>query len=478
MNGAGVSLKKLKKKLKKRIKKFLKPLADFLRKITYKLMKNVIKELEAEIRTSRSTSSQILIPYYKEELIRVMFLFQAASFWPSWETFYQACIKDPRIRVEFTFLNELYGDTTQMLTAQKFLEEKGIPYKVYSDSLFSKFSPHVLIMQTPYDYGHRKFHVRSAAFKKRGTRIVYIPYGIELSNTEHAQDAHFHNAVVRNSWRIFTFSERMREDYRQLCPNFHAVKCLGHPKFDGLYHKENFKPLEEVFQRAGERKVLVWHVHFPKITPQPDGSGVMVTPKLEIYLDFAKHIISQKNVFVVFLPHPKFLDGEGELGILAEQIMDVLKDKENVYIDWSDDYRNSLLNCDFFITDRSALMVEAATTGIPVLYMSNEEYSEPLTPAVEPMIDSYYQGISFQDMIEFLDQCMRGDDPKKELRSKAFRENVPYFDGGSGERIKEHIVWALANESMDSSLEKIDELRTEVKELEEEIKVLIQQKKT
>lgn len=462
------------KRLKKRIKSFLRPAANLFRKIIYKLMRDVIEELEGEVHASCSNGSQKLIPYYKEEFVRIMFLFQAASFWPSWETFYRACVTDSRIRVEFTFLNELYGDTTQMFSAQKFLEEKGIPYKIYSDGLFSKFSPHVLIMQTPYDYGHRNYHVRSAAFKKKGTRIVYIPYGIELSNTEHAQDAHFYNAVVRNSWRVFTFSERMREDYRQFCPNFHAVKCLGHPKFDGLYHKENFPPLEEVSRRAGGRKILVWHVHFPKITPQPDGSGVMVTPRLEIYLEFAKYIISQKNIFVVFLPHPKFLDGEDELGILAERILKILTNAENVYIDWSDDYRNSLLNCDFFVTDRSALMVEAATTGVPVLYMSNEDYSEPLTPAVQPIIDSYYQGISFQDMREFVDQCMCGDDPQKENRRNAFHENIPRFDGKSGERIKEHILEALMEESMDSSMEKIEELQTEVQELREKIGLLLQ----
>ncbi len=455
--------------LKKKIKSFFKPVADFFRKITYKLMRNVIKELEKEIRASRSNSSQVLIPYYKDEFVRIMFLFQAASFWPSWETFYEACISDPRIRVEFTFLNELYGDTTQMLTAKEFLDEKGITYKIYSDSLFSKFSPHILVMQTPYDYGHRTFHVRSAAFKKKGTRIVYIPYGIELSNTEHAQDAHFYNAVVRNSWKIFTFSERMREDYRQYCPNYHAAQCLGHPKFDGLYNKEKFLPLPEVSQQAAKRKILVWHVHFPKITPQPDGSGVMVTPKLEIYLDFAKYIITQSDLFVVFLPHPKFLDGEDELGTLAEQIIKLLDMAENVYIDWSDDYRNSLLNCDFLITDRSALMIEAATAKVPVLYMYNNDYSEPLTPAVQPIIESYYMGSTFYDMENFVAQCINGEDPKKEIRENAFYNNIPYFDGKSGERIKNHIVDALMEESLGFIENEIINLRADIQELNKKL---------
>lgn len=69
--------------------------------------------------------------------------------------------------MEFTLLDELYGDTTQMLTAQQFLKEKGIAYTPYSDKLFCQFMPHITVMQTPYDFGHRRPHVRSAAFKKR-----------------------------------------------------------------------------------------------------------------------------------------------------------------------------------------------------------------------------------------------------------------------------------------------------------------------
>ena len=104
--------------------------------------------------------------------------------------------------------------------------------------------------------------MRSAEFKRKGTRIVYIPYGIEIADTEHARDAHFNNPVVRNAWRVFTFSERMREDYCLMCPNSTAVKCVGHPKFDGLYHRERFPLKEEIQKRAAGRRILVWHVHF------------------------------------------------------------------------------------------------------------------------------------------------------------------------------------------------------------------------
>ncbi len=465
------------KKLKAGLKWLFRPLAELARKITYKLMRNVISHLDRTIKSS-VTANVPPIPYVDGEPVRIMFLFQAASLWPSWESFYEACMADDRFDVKFCFLNELYGDTTQMLTAQKFLDQKGLEYTVYEDSVFSRFHPHVLVMQTPYDFGHRRLHVRSATFKRKGTRIVYIPYGIELADTEHARDAHFMNPVVLNAWRVFTFSERMREDYFLQCPNRAAVKCVGHPKFDSLYHKERFPILEEVARRAGKRKILVWHVHFPKLIPMPEGGEVMSTPELEEYVQFARYITTKTELFVVLLPHPKFLDGEGDLGVKAKEVVELMTGAENAYVDWADDYRNTLLNCDAFITDRSALMVEAVTVGVPILYMRNARYDEPLTAAIEPIIDSYDRGTGFAEMKEFTESFLRGDDPHKEERERAFRESIPYYDGKCGERIKEHIVDALYAENRDQTSEQIELLRTEVDRLNQKLDYLLEQRGT
>lgn len=457
--------------MKNFLKMILKPLANLFRKITYKLMRYVIDDIQTSIASPGNMEIR-MIPFCEDEYIRVMFLFQMASFWPGWESFYNACIEDPRIIVKFAYLDEQVGDTTQMLTAGSFLKEKGIPYEIYSDRLFATFKPHVLVMQTPYDYGHRNAHVRSSAFAVRGTRIVYIPYGIELSDTEHARDAHFCNPVVINAWRVFTFSERMREDYRRYCCNYRAVKCLGHPKFDALYHREKIPPLPEIREKAAGRPVYVWHVHFPKITPQPDGSGVMVTPWLEEYVSFAEYAAEQKDLFLVLQPHPKFLDGEGKLGVLAKKIVNIMSKLDNACVDWSDDYRSTLLNCDYFITDRSALMVEAASAHVPILYMSNKDYYEPLTAAVAPLVESYDQGTGFEDMRRFVEQCRAGKDPWREAREQAFRDTIPYFDGKCGWRIKEHIVDALCKEREEEPRRQLRELREEVDALNAKIEEL------
>lgn len=461
--------------MKRIIKAIFRPFAELLRKVTFHLMKDVIIELKDSIQSSCVPENVSTIPYEPGMRIRIMFFFQAASFWPSWESFYQACMEDDRFQVKFCLLEELYGDTTQMLSAREFLDAKGIPYELYSDQLFQSFHPHVFVMQTPYDYGHRRPQMRSAEFKRKGTRIVYIPYGIEIADTEHARDAHFNNPVVRNAWRVFTFSERMREDYCVMCPNSSAVKCVGHPKFDGLYYWDHFPLSEEIQKRAAGRRILVWHVHFPKLVPQPDGSERMATPDLEHYLKFARYITAQKQVFTVLLPHPKFLDGEGKLGTQAKQICSLLDEAENAYIDWSDDYRNTLLNGDFLITDRSALMVEAASTTMPILYMYNDHYVEPMTPAIQPLMDSYYQGTTEEHMKAFVEQCMRGEDPKREERVRAFHEMIPLFDGKCGERIKEHIAETLSQEGRDEVLEELKRLEMEVTELRKRVDQLTHQ---
>lgn len=104
------------------------------------------------------------------------------------------------------------------------------------------------------------------------------------------------------------------------------------------------------------------------------------------------------------------------------------------------------MHADFIIVDRSAVMVEAGAINVPVLYVSNKEYNEPVTKAIEPLINSYYQANSCANMVGFLDMCRNGKDPKREAREKAFHMCIPNYDGRCGMRIKEDIVNGVIEE--------------------------------
>lgn len=386
------------------------------------------------------------IPYRSGEKIRMVFLFQIASFWPSWETLYQSCVQDERIDVKLVFLDETGSEKSQMLTAHDFLEANRFSYIRYDKFDMEVFAPHVIIMQTPYDNWHRKQAHWSNIYRSKGYRIVYIPYGIEISDTEDSHKLHFETNVIRNSWRIYTFSDVMKEDYNKYCINSKAVRVLGLPRFDYYINSKKAGLPAVIEEKRNGRPIVLWKVHFPKVIWE-DGKRCMVTPEIKEYLYFSQKISEFSEFYFVFMPHPKFFEMNLEPGMceIIQRILDNLSVCENVWIDERDDYRSSLINADYIIIDRSAVMVEAGVMNVPVLYMVNPNFNEPVTKAIQLLINSYYQGSTCTDMINFLKNCKKNWDPNSNARKKAFNSCIPMYDGRAGERIKEDVIKGVIN---------------------------------
>jgi len=381
------------------------------------------------------------VPYEQGEKIRIVFLFQIASFYPSWETLYQSCVRDERTDTRFVFLDETNTEKSQMRTARAFLDDNNMEYEEYEKFSLDEFRPHIIVIQTPYDEWHRKEEHWANRFRERGFRLVYIPYGIEISDTEDSHRLHFNTNVINNCWRIYTFSERMKKDYQKYSANGDAVRALGLPRFDYYFEcHRGMLPDEAEAKRKG-RPIVVWKVHFPKMI-RDGGRDVMVTPSLDEYEKFAQKIREFKELFFVLMPHPKFLEAnrnmETQMKIL--EVIETISAAENAWMDTAEDYRNTLINADYIIIDRSAVMVEAGALKVPVLYMANPDYYEPVTEAIKPLIDSYYQGTNCRDMCNFLKLCLAGNDQLAAARQKAFEECIPFFDGKCGDRVKEDLI--------------------------------------
>lgn len=346
----------------------------------------------------------------RDEKIRIAFLFQIASFWPSWESLYFHLCKDSRFDVRLYWVNDRVDQAAQLQTAKEFLQGQQIGFEDYTEDGFEGFHCHIALLQTPYDYTQREHHLYARRLKHRGIRVVYIPYGIEIADTKAARHNHFRESVVRNAWRIYTLSESFRQEYEKYCENAKAVRALGLPRFDILRKRERFMLPWELKERIGKRKLVVWHVHFTKKILTNDGFR-QVTPYLEEYLGFAKNIMRyNEEMFFIFLPHPRFGDDrtDEKNNRISHRIRKILGNCENVFIDTEDDYRPSLLNADAIITDRSALAVEASVVSVPILYMKNPDYAEPLFPPLVSLFESYAQGTGMEDMHQFLHSILEG----------------------------------------------------------------------
>lgn len=386
------------------------------------------------------------VPYIQGEKVRIVIVFQVASFWPSIAFLYQELMADERFEVIILCYDEPIDTSIKTETARSFLEESSIPFIDWINFSMRDYAPHIVMLQTPYDSNRRK-EFKSNYLKMAGYRVVYIPYGMEIGDTPHSRKQQLDHIVRRYAWKIYTFSEAMHRDYRMYSEQEDNVVVTGLPKFDSLYHKELFPLNKIIYDRAEGRRIILWKVHFPK-TAKVNGKKELFTPDINEYIEFANYIQMDAENFYIFMPHPRFLEFNEDKGIQKQltELMDKLKTIENVYIDNTDDYRNSLLNADAIIVDRSSVMVEAAAVGVPILFMSNREFKEPMTQAISPLINSYYQGDTCSDMIAFVQMVNKGADTEKEMREAMFNKCIPYFDGKCSERIRNDIYSSLIKE--------------------------------
>ena len=392
-----------------------------------------------------------------QDKIRIVFVFQVPSFWPSWESLYHECLHDSRFEVKLVWIEDIsYGDKAQMQNAREFLEEKGLPYEIFSPQEMLAYHPHYMVYQTPYDKGHRPLDFWTMRYKRQGARIVYVPYGIEISDTAESRYKHFTLPPVLNAFRIYVLSAAMQEEYRQHCTNAGAVRALGLPRFDAFAHKERFPLPQELQERIGGRRIILWKSHFPKVF-KSGSQKLQATPDLKEFLKFIPYIREHEELFFIFMPHPKFTDStiEPELREKAVRLLDELRDCTNVYVDQADDYRVTLMHADAVMIDRSAVMVEVAALKCPVLYLYNEAYREPMTPPIQKLLDSYESGCRAEAMARFCDMVQAEERARQMSERIAANECLPMLDGMIGRRIKEDL-WQSAQEEPECLARKVD----------------------
>lgn len=382
---------------------------------------------------------QRYVPCRPGEKIRIAIIYQVASFWPSIESFYEECMKDEDTDIRIFFVGAVSVEKAQIQGSDTFLLEKGLPFSNYSEEAIQSFLPHVVFYQTPYDVSFRNPDSLAVHLRGMGIRIAYIPYGIEIADTEDARWYHFHTFVIRNAWRIYTFSERMKADYRRYCPNRHAVRAFGVPKLDSVARKKQVNK-EKIRAAAGGRKIILWKLHSPKLIFEGTAKR-QVSPDLREYRKFAEMVEQYKWAYFVVMPHPMFFSETINPYLAAEgqKLLDQLAGKKNVFIDRAPDYRTSLYSADAIIIDRSALMVEAGFLDVPVLYMKNSDYEEPLTQAVKPLVDSYEQGTTCEDMCRFLEKLDTSGGKIAERITAVRKAVFPYEMGRCGRLILEDL---------------------------------------
>jgi len=400
-------------------------------------------------------------PYLPGEKVEIAFLFQAGTVWPSWESVYLELKSDSRVSVRFFLDTDTTVEKSHNKGAREFLEEQGIEYELAKEIDWSTYRPHIVFVQFPYDAAFHIPELLSYRLRSFGCRVVYIPYGIEISDTPIARKDHFNSRVVENAWRIYTSSEGIHQKYIKYCRNRNAVRVTGSPKFDCIFNRNKYSLRDEVISKANKRKIVLWKLHFPKKS-FIDGEYRLITPEIKEYEQFVEYIRTRTDLFFIVMPHPKLVgslvasDLQGDETIInaMRSLIENVSSFENVFLDVENDYRSSLYNSDAIIIDRSATMIEAAMLDTPTIIMQNEKCAEPMIKPVQEVIDAVGIGTNFQDMKNFIEERV-GDESLNERRKEIVEKWFPFLDGKCGKRIVEEIFDGLAEDNKDSKVKVI-----------------------
>lgn len=384
-----------------------------------------------------------LIRYNKGEKIRIVILFQIPSCWASLESVWRELEKDERFEAKMLLYDREQKEPIQMAGARELLEKLNITYIEAEYYDFTKYKPHIILYQTPWDERHRPSFLWADQMKKAGIRVAYLPYGIEYSASVDLNYIFSNNQFKTCPWRSYVLSENMKIEHRMKSPyGASYLVATGLPKFDSLYYKSNFLLEDYIQKEVKNRKIILWQMHFPAF----DGNKDFPEPNILVYLEFANKMKEYKELFFLVRPHPKFFEMYKTKGYKEEvkELKEIIENTENAYCYLEPDYRNALMNADYMIGDRSALMIEAIVLNIPVLYMTNFYYKEKILSAVEPIFESYYQGSVCYDIELFIDMVIKkGIDYKKQDRERAKDLCIPFFDGKCGLRIVNDLAYSI-----------------------------------
>lgn len=289
-----------------------------------------------------------------EEKNKIVFMPYKHCMWDSMESVYDAACKDIEDwDVKVLPLPYRYKDTGAVCYEGEYFEN--LPGFVYYEEYHLEVEkPDIIIIHNPYDQYNRVTEVFreyfSSELRKYAKRLVYIPYYINQYNNESINRMLLPG--VKNATDIFVQSEEIRQQYQHWNPG-KSIYAVGSPKIDRIF-------------RAGNKTNNVCNTFFLNT------HLAMILNKPEEFLKRTKELLlyfkGHPEKFLIWRPHPMSLHTfETEKNKKAfERLLLCCKDIDNISLDESEDFIDSLLKADAYIGDRSSLMVLFGIQGKPM----------------------------------------------------------------------------------------------------------------
>lgn len=380
----------------------------------------------------------------------ILFLPYKSSMWDSLESIYKAAVEDTSCNVvvmpipyysvneDRTALEENYEGT--------FFPE-GIEITDYREYSIEERLPDVIFIHNPYDDKNLVTQIKPCFFSselvKYTDRLVYVPYKVCSGKVK---DLYCVLPGVKNAWRVFVQSEKVRDVYIKYQPK-EKIIATGSPKIDKVIENAEKRPeitkeWEAVFKG---KKVFLLNTHLNSLINYP-------TETLEKLKGLLCLFEGRRDVALLWRPHPLSIQTIKAMspGILTEyqEIIEKCKKIENVVYDDTSEPHSAIACSDAYIGDKSSMVSMFGVTNKPIYIWSynlkNIENDEKIFYETKRLKSIYYEEIL--SLEEYIELVCSGNDVRKELRRAEFEKIFYRTDGQSGKTIWEYVKKDLDEE--------------------------------
>lgn len=212
---------------------------------------------------------------------------------------------------------------------------------------------------------------------------------------------------------------------------------MGNPKFDGIYESIQNKHIPKEWEKLQNKKIFLW-------TTDHGVHDGMITEDVTLDL-YGKHIFefaaSHKEVGFIFRPHKTLVSELLEAGLWCDEDLEELKNhcvqSDNVVFDDTFTYDAAYSLADAVITDAyCGITCSALPLLKPMLLLYRTTDSIPYHKEIA---ECTYSATSCDEIDNFIERVLVGEDPKYDLRKENASKCVKNFDGKNGWRIKEFL---------------------------------------
>ena len=323
--------------------------------------------------------------------IRVVFLFQEASYWSSVESLYKNLKSDPKFEVFVVAIPILFPPDLNRLELKieqiNFLKDNNIDYinACENEQMFDVYilKPDYVFLQIHFD---RQRILQYKSFVMRlYTKVCIVPHAFLLSASDYKELSH-----MQDYFRIFVPNNDHAKILSNVLHTTNNIEITGFPRFDLYNIHINDSSIWKISKSKNPNiKRIIWSPHWWIYGASKNCFDITIN----ILMYFIKFLELHENIELIIKPHPSLLNGIVSSGFMSKTKIDELFLKinkmPNASIYTGGNYFDLFKTADLCVNNSISFLAEWLPTEKPMIFVDTDRMFE-LNNLGNQLLNVYY----------------------------------------------------------------------------------------